>query len=113
MGQNKDRVQVSFLSHSFPEVLRGLDVKGLETMVLENVYEDLAQSLLRCYLLCWKTSKKSLSLCPLGGEQMLFTLQGIDRVGGGAGPSKNGGWKRSKGGERLFLSWGPFTVRAS
>lgn len=33
----------------------------LEPMVLENIHKDLTWSLLRCYLLCWKSPKKSLT----------------------------------------------------
>lgn len=76
--QNKDRVQVSFLSNSIPEV-RGLGSKCLE-IILENFYDNPAQSLLRYYLLCWKSPNISLSLCHLQGGNTLFALQGKCRV---------------------------------
>lgn len=34
----------------------------LESVVLENLGDDAAQSLLGCYLLCWKPPEKSLLL---------------------------------------------------
>ena len=51
----KISVQVFSISHLSPGA-RDLD----EPVVLKNVRGDPAWSLLRCYLLCWKTSKKSL-----------------------------------------------------
>ena len=79
-GQNKDRVQVSFISHLLPKT-RGPGIKVLEVTGLGEPYDNLAWSPLRCYLLCWNTPKTSLPLCPLQGGHMLFALQGMCRVG--------------------------------
>lgn len=38
-----------------------------ESVVLENVHEDLPQSLLRCYPLCWKTPEEWFTPPPLPG----------------------------------------------
>ena len=71
-GQNKDRGQVSIISHLFPGARgrRGavLGVQMSSSYGLEYVHGDLTQALLRYYLLCWKTPKISLSSCILQEE---------------------------------------------
>ena len=52
----KMSVSVSSISHLCPGA-RGLG----ESVDLENIHDDPAWSFLRCYLLCWKTPKKSLT----------------------------------------------------
>lgn len=64
-----------------------------------------ALSLPRDHLLCWKTPKMSLSLCPLQGGHVWRWDMCRE---GGAGPSKNGSRKRSKGEKTsLFFHEGP------
>ena len=72
-GQKKDRVQVSFMSHSFPEA-RCLGIKVFWVSGLGKLYNDPAQSLLRCYLLCWNAPKISLFLCARRTSVICITM---------------------------------------
>ena len=53
-------IQVFSISHLCPGA-GGLGIRCLDSVVLENIYDDPVQSLLRYYLLCHQTPKKSIT----------------------------------------------------
>ena len=96
----KRSVWVSSVSHLCPGA-RGLD----ESVVLENVRDDLARLLLRCYLLHGRLQRHH-SLLGLSKKDRhyLGDQAGVRGGGCGVGPRKN---RRRKRSHKSSFSWGP------
>ena len=100
-GQNKDRVQVSFIRHSFPEA-RCLGFKVFLVSILENVYDNKPSHSLDVNCFARRLQRYYL-LVPYKENICYLHYKACVEWDGDSGPSKNQIRKRAKDKIGAFL----------